>query len=81
MTKFGDNRTWIGARKLFTNIPVHIPVYLPTHWCRRKHNLPSPSVGEVMIYLCIHFMCRYFIDRSSFGLVIIGSVQQNDVVS
>ena len=39
LTMFGDNRTWIGARKLFTNI------YDRRWW---KHNLPAHSVGEII---------------------------------
>ena len=34
-------KTWVGTRKLFTDIYVYRR--------RRKHNLPSHSVGEVMI--------------------------------
>ena len=44
LTKFGDNRTWIGARKLFTNIYLHTE-----YWRRRKQlPIPSPLVGNVI---------------------------------
>ena len=35
-----DNRTWIGARKLFTNIPIYL------HTDAGENNLPPPSVGR-----------------------------------
>jgi len=33
LTKFGDNRTWIGARKLLTDIPIYLPRY--QRWQKR----------------------------------------------
>ena len=51
LTKFGDNRTWISARKLlFTNIPI-IPTYLYIYVpMQAKHiNIPSLSLWDVII--------------------------------